>query len=208
MAKCAQCRTAEGQSDGLCPQCRLRALGLATRKYRFTPALRDELLAAYRLKKMPRAVAIRKMMARTGWPLHAFKCEAIRMGCTTWSSRPWKAEEEEYLREKAGAVSTKAIATYLGRSVASVESRMERMHLSRRLTEGYNIDNLCEVFGVTGDRVKGWMRRGLLGKVHEVNGLRVTESNVIRFIREHSPEYDLRRVDQHWYKAMIFEAGV
>jgi hypothetical protein len=62
------------------------------------------------------------------------------------------------------------------------------------------------VFGVSGERVKRWLGRGLLGKAHCGVGheVRFTEENIARFIRLYPGEYDLSRVDQAWYKALVF----
>lgn len=205
MAACTQCGERKGQRDGLCGACRLSALARAGRKYHFTPELREELRAAYLLTKYHRARAIDRLVARARWPRHAFQAEAIRLGLPTHHCRPWKAEEEAYLQETAGRVSAKQIALRLGRSVPSVESRIDRLRISRRdRREGYNVQDLCEVFGATFGTVKGWMRRGLLGKVHEVGGLRVNEAGVRRFVRTYPHEYDLRRVDQVWFKSVVF----
>jgi hypothetical protein len=144
------------------------------------------------------------MAEKTGWPRHAFKLEAIAMGLTTYHTRRWTAGEIGYVRERAGTTSTKAMARALRRSVGSVAGKMEQLGMSRRVGAGYSIADLRDVFGATGDRVQSWMRRGLLGTVHPVNGLRVTEAHVVRFIRRHPHEYDLRRVDQFWFKAMVF----
>jgi hypothetical protein len=206
MAKCAQCRQTKAQSDGLCPRCRLRALGLGSRVYRFTEETRQELRAAYAGGKAQRTQGLDRLCARTGWPRHAFKREALRLGIAEhW--RKWTPAEEAYVRERAGQISVRQIAKQMGRPVDSVVARIERMQLSRRVAEGYCVMDLCTVFGVRSTTIKSWMRRGLLGKVHEVCGSaghRVTATNVMRFIRRHPHEYNLNRVDQVWFKSMLF----
>lgn len=205
---CSKCQARPAQKDGMCPPCRLSGIGRATRKYHFTPELTEELRAAYRLTKYPRARAIRKLMARTRWPKHAFQGEAIRLGMVTHHRRNWTAGEAQYLQEAAGRVSAKQIAAPLHRSVAAVESRIDQLQISRRdHREGYCVQDLSEVFGAPLSKVNAWMQRGLLGKVHQVGGLRVTEKSVMRFVRTWPAEYDLRRVDQVWFKSMLF-AGV
>jgi hypothetical protein len=186
--------------------CRVAAFGRASRKYHFTDELREELRAAYRLKKHPRARAIERLMKRTGWPKHAFGREALQMGLPTHHRHPaWKPEEDTYLQEKAGRLSVRRIALRMGRSMRAVETRIYVLSISRKeRREGYCIKDLREVFGVTAERVKGWMDRGLLGKVQELGGLRVTEAMVRRFVRTYPHEYDLRRLDQIWFKAVVF----
>jgi len=202
-----QCACGEAaQRDGVCRKCRLRALGQARRKYVWTEELREELRAAYRLRKFPRARALDRMSGLTKWPRHALKVEAIRLRLVTHHTRAWSREEEEYLRERAGVISVAGMARKLGRSQASVESRLARLKVSRKPREGYTLIDLRDAFGAHRDIVKRWMDRGLLGAVRKDNGLRVSDEAVVRFLREHPREYDLRRVDQDWFKAMVFGA--
>jgi len=201
------CGSAAAVRAGYCRACWARQIGYAHRKYNWTPELRAELQAAYRgLRKRELSAALSKLERKTGWPRHAMKSEAIRMGIITGDHRrAWTAEETEYLAERLGVVSLKQIARRLGRSHGSVESRAEKMGLSRRVKEGYCLADLCALFGESYSKVKRWQERGLLGRVHAVSGLRVAEENVLQFIREHHCEYDLRRVDQTLFKAMVFE---
>ena len=57
-------------------------------------------------------------------------------------------------------------------------------------------------------RIESWARRGLLGKPHGHGGhggnIRFAEANVVRFIRRYPSEYNLGRVDETWFKAMVF----
>jgi hypothetical protein len=116
----------------------------------------------------------------------------------------WTAAEDMYLRERIGIVSVRSIAQRLGRTIDAVKVRAHRLELSRRVREGYNLADLSQVMGVAPSTARSWMRRGLLGEVHQVGGLRVSERAVSRFIRAHPHEYDLRRVDQVWFKSVIF----
>lgn len=192
------------------PDARKVAWGQAHRKYVWTDALRDELRLAYAHRKNGITAALDKLERRTGWPRHAFTYEARRLGLITADHRRgWTAAEEEYVRERAGSVSPAAIARSLGRSIESVECKINRLGLSRRISEGhYSMNDLQEVLGESLHKVRRWMDRGLLGKVHEVSGgKRVRTENVMRFLRRHCHEYDLRRVDQLWYKSMLFGEG-
>ena len=66
--------------------------------------------------------------------------------------------------------------------------------------DSYAVVDLAVVFGEHRSRIEGWVRRGLLGLPKE----RVNGRDVHLFLRKHAREYDLRRVDQVWYKAMLF----
>jgi phage terminase Nu1 subunit (DNA packaging protein) len=89
-----------------------------------------------------------------------------------------------------------------------VQVKAAKLGISIRLSEGYNISDLAEVFGLHRSRIESWARRGLLGK-HTGHGghggnIRFAETNVVRFIRRHPSEYDLGRVDATWFKSMVF----
>jgi hypothetical protein len=200
--RCRECGSEHGCRDGLCRGCRCRA----RRKYRFAPDLLEDLRRAYRGTKREIGEALDRLVLRTGWPRFAFKCEALRRGWTTETHRrAWTPEEIEYLREEIGVTSLKRIARNLKRSVESIEAKCEKLHLSRQRREGYNLTELQQAFGAPVSKVRRWVERGLLGTAHH-NGheVYVTEAHVVRFIRRHASEYDLRRVNQGWFKGMLF----
>jgi hypothetical protein len=202
---CTQCGSPSASlRDGLCGACRLRSFN-HPRKYVFTEDLLAELRFAYAGGRPHITRSLNKLVARTGWPRQAFTSQAMRMGlATSGRYRRWTAQEDEYLRENLGVLTIRTIAKSLGRSHEAVEGRGERLALSRRVAEGYNVSDLALVFGVHWTRAESWIRRGLLGKVHQRGGLRVMERNVVRFLRTHPHEYDLRKVDQRWFKGMLF----
>ena len=196
----------ECDCGGACKRCRMRALARLRRRYHFTPELIDELRRAYCGRKHQISKALDALQRRTGWPRHAFKYEAARRGWITADHRRrWAPEELAILEEKLGIVSVRQIAKNLKRTVLSVESKAERLQLSLRLREGYNMTDLGKVFGESQHKIRRWIERGLFRKSHR-HGLevRINERDVVRFIRMHAAEYDLRRVDQHWYKGMLF----
>lgn len=204
--QCAKCGRPHATESGLCLYCRALQMGLAHRRYHFTSELLDELRAAYGGNKRAITAGLDRLCRRTGWPRSAFKQEARRRG---WISsdhrRAWTPAEVEALREKLGAVALKQIAKTLGRSVESVMAKAEKLHLSRRIREGYTLDDLRTVFGEGPDKVRRWYERGLLGRGSaNGHGVRIAEGEVARFMRAYPHEYSLRKVDQEWFKAMLF----
>ena len=203
MAQCLQCE-AKGEGElGLCRRCRLVRFGQLRLRYKWTPQLIDELTAAYRLGKNARAAAIDKLEARTKWPRAVFHRRAVELGLS-YHRQEWTAAEDEYLSEHMGVETARAIGRRLGRSTGSVVARAARLELSGRVKEGYCTSDLAAVLGVGSGTVRGWMRRGLLGAIQEREGSRAQEDAVVRFLRRYPGEYDLRRVDQIWFKSMIF----
>jgi hypothetical protein len=178
------------------------------RKYKFTPELTDELRRAYCGNKHQLTAALDRLVMRTGWPRHAHKQEAIRLGITSGERRAWTPAEIAYIEENLGVISVKGMARHLGRTSQALTAKAEKLHLSRRVREGYNIADLQQVFGVSAEKVRRWMERGLFGPQKDWGGRRVSEDAVMTFIRQHHAEYDLRRVDQAWYKAMAFAGAV
>jgi hypothetical protein len=132
---------------------------------------------------------------------------AQEMGLS-FNRREWTAEEDGFLADHIGILTARVIAARLKRSMGSVRDRASHLALSARVQEGYNISDLAGVLGVGAPTARGWMRRGLLGAVREREGLRVSEDAVVRFLRRYPGEYDLRRVDQTWFKSMVFSRPV
>jgi len=206
MADCAQCgKGGASQTDGICGTCRLRAFGRARRRYVWTEALRTELRAAYRLGKLERARRLDELARRTGFGRGAFTAEAMRLGITQWKRVVWAKEEDALLEELVGELTFKTIAKKLGRSISSVAARADYLDLSRRAAWGYTLSMAAKLLGVGHRTVERWADKGHLGKVHQTNsGIRITEQNLARFLRMYPHEYDLRKVDQVWFKSMMF----
>lgn len=149
-----------------------------------------------------------RLEGQLGVSRRALVNKAWREGVHYAERRPWSPTEKEYLRASAGTVTVPWMARHLGRSQKSVRRKLERLQISLRVTDGYNIDELAAVIGQKREKVARWMERGLLGTVRGLEersgGLRVSDRAVVEFLRKWPHEYDLRRVDQIWYKAMIF----
>jgi hypothetical protein len=182
----------------------MRELGHARRRYHFTPALLEDLRAAYCGNKRHVSAAFDQLERKTGWPRYALKMEAARRG---WSHsgrrRPWTPAEIAYLRERLGTDSARLIAGRLHRSVESIEARAELLRLSRRVTDGYSFADLQQVFGEHFSTVHRWLERGWPGRLRDG---RVSERNVKVFLRAHPSEYNLRHTDEVWFKGMFFDS--
>lgn len=178
------------------------------RKYHFSEELLRELQLVYAGKnKTALTDGLDRLVRKSGWPRYAFTAEARRRGWTTEKRSCWTEEEVDFLRERLGTISIRKIAKKLGRSHEATRAKAERLHLSRRVREGYSMTDLQAVFGVHQRRVRWWVERGLLGRPRRNgNEVRLDETSVVRFMRRHTDEYDLRRVDQAWFKAMVFGA--
>ena len=173
------------------------------------PQIVEELHRAYVGTVREVSANLNRIAARTGVPKTRLKYEAQKRGWRCQADRrPWNPQEVDYLKEKLGTASITRIAHDLKRPLVSVRVKAAKLRLSIRLSEGYNISDLAEVFGLHYSRIESWARRGLLGKPHGHGGhggnIRFAETNVGRFIRRHPSEYNLGRVDATWFKSMVF----
>jgi hypothetical protein len=183
----------------------MRQFGQGKRKYHWTPELHGMLKRAYCGNKPQLGRALDALMKKTGWPRHALTYEAIRLGIVTADHRrPWTLQEIVYISERLPSDGIKRVAKALKRSVGSVQAKAERISISSRVSEGYTIADLSLVFGEHCHKIARWMDRGLFGRVQELSGRRVGERAVAEFLRRHHCEYDLRRIDGDWFKAMVF----
>jgi len=107
-----------------------------------------------------------------------------------------------------GVIPVTQIARTLKRTVCSIRCQAAKLKLSYRLRAGYNVSDLCQVFGLSHTRIESWVARGLLGEAQGHGGLgghlRFSEANVEKFVREHPGEYALGRVDETWFKYVVF----
>jgi hypothetical protein len=54
------------------------------------------------------------------------------------------------------------------------------------------------------EKVRRWVERGLFGRAPYRPEMRVPETGVLDFLRTRHSEYDLTRVHQQWFKALLF----
>jgi hypothetical protein len=174
---------------------------------KFTPELRRELQLAYGAgTKTQISAHLDRLERRTGWPRYIFKTEARRQG---WNHarRPWTIKEDSFVREHVGAMSIKAIARSLKRSHESIRSRVDLVQaIQQTKIDGYTPADLVKLFGSPVEKVRIWFCKGLLGSSRSFDpGAHISGADLLRFIERSFHEYDLRTVDQEWFKAVIFE---
>lgn len=208
--KCSRCGSDRGDRSGICGRCRLLHHVEEIRKYVITPQIEDELRAVYRERNRSRlSLALSGLEARLGWPRHAIKYHAGVLGLQRKGGRPWSAEEIRILESSAGDVPLRRIARRLHRGYGSVKAKALSIGLRTKMQAGYTIDDLVHCFGVSKETIRSWLDRGWLGnEIRGVQGRRVADGAVLRFLREHPYEYDLRLLDQLWFKSMVFGDAV
>jgi hypothetical protein len=146
--------------------------------------------------------AIRSFATRHSFPPHIVKLKAGQLRLTRDIRQFWTKEELAFVREHAGQMGKHLIAKKLGRGYLSVQCMINDLGLHSRVTEGYSRHDLSLVFGVSLFVVRQWIERGWLRPAKMTD--RVGEDQVRRFISAHPEEYNLKRVDQPWFKGMLF----
>ena len=174
---------------------------LGARKYNFTPELTALLRDAYRAQSRgalsKRLKALRKLRP---WPAGVWYQEARRLGLTLDTRvYAWSEAEDRLLIQSLDADSVTAVARKLDRSPIAVQKRARQLDVVRQARETLDSAYVAACFGVSVERVASWAQKGLL---RAKDGL-FTEDAVAQFVREYPAAYDLRCVDQSWFKYLL-----
>jgi hypothetical protein len=200
---CVGCGEKKACRDGLCNPCRTKG----RRKHIWTPALDDQLRQIYAdnaSNRMQLSKALRAFKLRSGFPRVTISSRAMQLRITVGTRHPWTREHDCLLQQMAGKRSLEFMANTLHRSIVSIHSRLVILKLSYRYTEGYSRIELRSVFGASQRAIERWINRGWIKFSRETD--RASEEQVRKFLHAHPEEYDLRRVDQAWFKGMIFSS--
>lgn len=192
------------QKDEMCHSCRLRSRPNATKKYLwsegFDSRLRDSYTRSRRREELTSSLdALQRL---TGFPRFAIVARAAELNLCFAKRKVWTEAELKFMRENAGRLSIKAMAASLSRTYCSVKGKIRSLQLGGRVTDGYSVDELMRLFGVGKATVDRWIARGWLYREES----RVSEKSVIRFLRAQRNAYQLSRVDEAWFKEVIFES--
>ena len=201
--KCSDCNRRRGcRADGLCHGCRIRRRPPASRKFSWTPALDQHLTRCYRAAdtRFELSRNLDSLQRLSGFTRVVILNRAAQLGLAFSKRRPWTPDECEFLALHAGRNTAGMMARRLNRTHASVTAKLKQMELSARITEGYSLEDLRQLLGVSAVSVRKWVEWGWL---RLVDG-RIAESRVIRFLRQHPDQYQLGRVDEAWFKGVLF----
>ncbi len=128
------------------------------------------------------------------------KQRAQRLGLTYDVRHKWTAEEERYLFEQAGRISIKRMQKKLRRGWTSIEAKCHSMGLRVAVREGMTLQDLAHALGVAQQSLQRWEALGYLRR----RAGRFGEAAIRAFVAVHPELYDLRRVNQEWFKALLF----
>ncbi|HXB21271.1 MAG TPA: hypothetical protein VNV88_07820 [Candidatus Solibacter sp.] len=199
---CIGCGELRGSpKDRRCHSCRIQTRPNPNKKFSWTAELDQELQLAYKEAHTRRELSenLNRFQKRSGFTRIVMLARAAQLGISAKRKR-WTPEEIEVLSEAAGSLSKAAIARKLKRSYWAVKAECSKLQISSRLSEGYSRADIECLLGVGPRSVRKWITLGWL----RVQDGRVTEPSVIKFLREHPEEYRLSRVDEAWYKGLLF----
>jgi len=136
----------------------------------------------------------------SGFTRFVIMAHAKELGLSFCEPRPWSREEIDFLQEHVGSMSKRAIAAKLGRTHYSVKGMASRLDIRLRVLDGYSRQDLCELLGMGIKTVCRWIDNGWI----KVEDGRITEKSITIFLRRHPEQYRLSRVDDAWYKGLLF----
>jgi hypothetical protein len=188
-------------SDRLCHGCRLLRRP-ARRKFNWTSEWDEILRSAYKNanRREELSTNLDNLQRLSGFTRNVILSRAVQLGLSFSTRRPWTDEEADVLEERAGQATVKSLAARLNRSHSSVKARLKHLGLSARVSEGYTQDDLRQLLGTSARSIGHWLAQGWL---RLVNG-RIPEASVLRFLRLHPEQYHLGRVNQAWFKGLLF----
>ena len=172
------------------------------KRFDWTPDLDDRLRRAYKNARS-RAELSRNLNAIqriSGFTRVVILNRAAEMNLAFGHRRQWNDDEVERLREYAGSMSPRAIAMRLNRTHASIKAKLKALEISGRIVDGYSQQDLQQLLGVGPKSTRRWLAQGWLQSRNE----RIPEACVISFLRLHPDQYQLNRVEEAWFKGLLF----
>jgi hypothetical protein len=156
----------------------------ANKKFFWTPELEERLRRLYRgaHNRKELIAGLDHLRRYCGFPRSVITAHAAELSLSRPTGRPWTDAEIDRLREALGSRSEAAIAR------------------SGRRSEGYTRQDLEFLLGVGHRRIQTWISRNWI----QVRDGRVPEHSVAQFLQRHPEEYQLGRVDEAWFKGLVF----
>ena len=200
---CKLCRMPRGAPrDELCHACRIKSRPNSKKKYFWTPELDLALTRAYRFARDRKELSelLNHLQRSIGFPRFAILARAAELGLAFQVRRHWTTAEVESMRELLGTYTHRTVALKLGRTYQSVKRKVADLRLSSRVRQGYSLKDIQDLIGVNSRKVYSWICKGWL----RLDDGRASDGEMRRFLRRHPEEYILRRVDEAWFKDIMF----
>ena len=155
-----------------------------------------------------RSQEIANRLRRPRWVVNR---RAVALGLSRPKDRPWSAEDRDYMEANYHRSAMKVMAKRLGRSPTAIKLKAKRLGL-RKYDEGYTASSLAEALGVDPHWVLSRIRSGRLRAAPRRTDRKpeqggdswlITDDALLDFLREHSYEVDLHKVDSLWFMDLI-----
>jgi hypothetical protein len=173
----------------------------AVKKHRWTNA-EHELV---RLHYDGHAASVRQIASTLDVTFYAVKGRVGVLGLAREKPAEWSPEEIARLEQMLPRYSVQYIARRLGRSANGIAVKIKRLHLSRRVRDGwYTKNEASEILGVDPKTVQCWINRGELRaswhhghKPSQVGSAswHIERKDLAGFIRCHARELTGRNID-------------
>lgn len=203
--RCLPCsRITACARDQLCNSCRMTGRPNPRNRSVWTTEFDALLVSAYRRARNREELSrsLTALQLRTEFTRVVILTRVIHLGLSFSRHRPRTPEETALLEACAGRYSPVSIGRKLRRTFASVKAEVKELAVSVRVTDGYSQADLAELLGASPASIRRWSRIGWLPLVN----VRIPETAVVRFLTCHPREYQLRRVDEAWFKGLLFSA--
>jgi hypothetical protein len=148
---------------------------------------------------------------RLGRPRWVVNRRAVALGLSRPKDRPWSHEDRDYLEANYHRSAIKVMAKRLQRSPTAIKLKAKRLGL-RKYDEGYTASSLAEALGVDPHWVLSRIRTGKLRAAPRRTERKpeqggdswlITDDALLDFLREHSYDIDLHKVDSLWFMDLI-----
>jgi hypothetical protein len=200
-----------------CLKCRVERRRQRNRKYESIPKHDAYLREHYHGGLLQRGRVIRPLARVTGFPRWYMKRQAQRLGLTMHADkRAWTPNELVIIERLLGKVSAATIAKKLKRTEPSVVMKIKALGNSRRVCEGYTMRDLEACLGEDHHKIQKWIANGWLcdqlqgtnrhgGNGHDIH--RFHEKDILNFMKTHSREINLGKVEPTWFWDLILLRG-
>lgn len=184
---------------------------MPARKYLWIPEQDLFIRQRYDIREKNRSKEIGSAL---GVPRWAVNRRAADLGLSRPKERFWSLSDVHYLETHYHKTQIKKVAKKLGRSVTAVRLKSKRVGYQKK-GEGYTATSLAVALGVDIHWVSDRIARGLLHatrrgteRTPQQGGdmLLITNTALVRFLRNHTFEIDLRKVDHFWFLDLVHEA--
>lgn len=186
---------------------------MSARKYFWTPDKDNIIHAQYQVPGKDRTKPVAAILGVPRWVVQR---RARDLGLVKPKEKPWSISDVNYLETYRHTMPIKTLARKLGRSVEAVVKKSTQLGY-RKNGVGYTEGSLAAALGVSTFWVGNRIKRGLLHA--RVRGTErtpqqggdmylITDRDLIAFLRDHTFEIDLRKVDQVWFLDLLHDALV